>query len=164
MSHDKIGHLRDLFLVSLANIHQLHNNTKNNNRLTALFPGLPRWASIKRNTHLLTPILIISHPLSTIHSILCLICVPGSRFRQPLSRSSSVCLVVWGPLLCISHISSPNHYLLFATCACFAVVSRLCHLFIISLSAHYLEICLLPYTSTWPFWSLLAEVPAHSGS
>jgi len=30
----------------------------------ALCPGLPGWASIRRNIHPLTPILIINHPLS----------------------------------------------------------------------------------------------------
>ena len=41
----------------------------------AFCPGLPGWASTRRNIHPLTPILIINHPLSTssiykIHSIL----------------------------------------------------------------------------------------------
>jgi len=40
----------------------------------AVCPGLPGWAGTRRNTHPLTPIVIISHPLSaspstTIHSI-----------------------------------------------------------------------------------------------
>ena len=69
------------------------------------------------------------------------------------------------PLLHTPCFSSPSH-LLFAThartfTACFAVVPRLYSLFLISLSlsAPYLEICLLPCTSIWPFSSLLTEVP-----
>ena len=77
----------------------------------------------------------------------CSVYVFDSPFPQPLSRSSLVFLLVWGPLLRTPYISSPNCYLLFATHAhtiatCFAVVLSLCHLFLISLSAHYLEIYL----------------------
>ena len=63
------------------------------------------------------------------------------------------------------YISSTNHSFLFATHAhtittCFVVVSRLCHLFLVSLSAHYLEICLLPkrHTPIWPFSSLINQI------
>jgi len=63
---------------------------------TALCPGLPRWAGTRRSIHPLTPILIISHPLSasfiyynplhppySIH-------VSDSLHAQPLSKSSLV--------------------------------------------------------------------------
>ena len=70
-----------------------------------------------------------------------------SPFPQPLSGSFLVFFLVWGPLLHILYIYSPNHYLLFTTHAhtiatCFAVVQISCHLFLISLSVHKLEICL----------------------
>jgi len=55
--------------------------------------------------------------------------------------------LVWDLLLNTSCISSPNHLLFAAhahTTACFAVVPMLCCLFVISLSAPYLEICFLP--------------------
>ena len=59
------------------------------------------------------------------------------------------------------HISSPNHYLLFATHAhtittSSAVVARLCHLFLMSIS--------LRYTSTWPFSSLLTLLSLQARS
>ena len=93
-----------------------------------------------------------------------------SSFPQPLSRSFLVFLLVWNPLLHTPgpYISSPSHHLHFIThahtiTACFSVIPLVCHLFLISLSAPYLEICLLAwcYTSTWPFSSLLTEVPPH---
>ena len=51
-------------------------------------------------------------------------------FPQPLSRSSLVYLLVWGPVLRTPYIFSPNHYLLLAThgnnvATCFAEVPRL---------------------------------------
>ena len=130
------------------------DNTQHTQLLMALCPGLSRWASTIRNTHLLTPILIIRQPLSTFsiyydpqhppYSIYVL----DSPFPQPLSSSSLVFLLVWDPLLQTAYISSPNHNL-FAVhahtiTACFAVVPMLCHLFLISILASYLEICLLP--------------------
>jgi len=42
-----------------------HKQQQLNNRFTALCPGLPGWASTRINIHLLTPTLIIRHPLST---------------------------------------------------------------------------------------------------
>jgi len=46
---------------------QQHQSTENDthNHLTALFPGLPGWAGTRKIICLLTPILIIEHPLST---------------------------------------------------------------------------------------------------
>ena len=86
-----------------------------------------------------------------------------SPFPQPLSRSSLVYLLVWNPLLHTPYISS-NHYLRFSTHAqtittCFAVEPRLCHLFLISHSAHYLEISYL--NATHPFSYLFAELQPH---
>ena len=127
-----------------------YGHTHTQNRLMALCPGLPGWASTKRNnscTH--------AHPDHQTSFITyydpqhppCSVYVFDSPFPQPLSRSSLVFLLVWGPLLRTPYISSPNLYLLFAKythtiATCFAVVPSLCHLFLISLSAHYLEICL----------------------
>jgi len=65
------------------------------------------------------------------------------------------------------HFFSPNHYLLFATHAhtiatCFAVLPRLCHLILVSLSTLYLELYLfLNVRSIWPFSSLPAQVPPY---
>jgi len=44
---------------------RLTTRTHTHNWLTVLCPGLPGWASTKRNVHLLTPILIVRRPLST---------------------------------------------------------------------------------------------------
>jgi len=62
-----------------------------------------------------------------------------SLFPQSLSKFSLVYLVIWHPPLHTPYISSSNHYLLFAAhahtiAACFAVVPRLCHLILVSLS------------------------------
>jgi len=70
------------------------------------------WASTRRNIHpLTTPILIIRHPLST-SSIYydpqhppCSVYVLDSPFPQPISRSSSVFLLVVDPLLHTPYIS-----------------------------------------------------------
>jgi len=42
-----------------------NTRTHTHNRLTALCPGLPEWAGARRNSHPLTPVLVIKHPLST---------------------------------------------------------------------------------------------------
>ena len=72
------------------------------------------------------------HPPYSIH-------VLYSLFPQSLSKFSLVYLLAWHPPLHTPYISSPHHYLLFATHAhtiatCFAVVLRLCHLILVSLS------------------------------
>ena len=79
---------------------------------------------VPEETHPLTPILIIGHPLSS-SSIyndqrhpLCSFYVLDSPLVQPLSRSS----LVLDPQLHTPYISSPNHYL-----------PMLCHLYIVSL-------------------------------
>ena len=62
--------------------------------------------------------------------------------------------MVWDPLLHTPYISSPNRHLFAAhahiIAACSAVIPTLCHLYLISLSAPYFEICLLAkrHTST----------------
>jgi len=93
--------------------------------------------------HKTVMIIFINHPLSassiyydTQHS-LCSIYVPDSLFPQSLSKFSLVYLFL-APLTSYS-ISSPNHCLLFAAHAhtiatCFAVVPRLCHISLVSLS------------------------------
>jgi len=102
-----------------------------------------------------TPIMVISHPLSA-SSICynlwhppCSIYMPDSLFLQSLLKFSFVYLylLAWHPQLHSPYISSPNHCLLFAAHAhtiatCFAVVPRLCHLILVSLSTLYLELCL----------------------
>jgi len=72
----------------------------------------------------------------------CSIYMPNSLFPQFLSKFSLVYLLAWHPLLHTPYISSANHCLLFAAHAhtCFAVVLRLCHLILVSLSTLYLEI------------------------
>jgi len=65
------------------------------------------------------------------------------------TQSVLVYILVWSPPPHIPYISSLNQCLLFATHAhtiatCFAVVSILCHLFLVFLSTPYLELCLLP--------------------
>ena len=78
-------------------------------------------------------------PSAMIHSI-----VPvqfymlHNLFAQPLSKCSLVYLLVWSPPPHTPYISSPNQCLLFAThahtiAACFVVVPRLYHLFLVSL-------------------------------
>ena len=116
-------------------------------------PGLPGWAGTRRNTHPLTPILIIGHPLSS-SSIyndpwhpLCSFYVLDSPLGQPLSSSSLVFLLVLDPQLHTPCISSPNHHHLFAAhahtnAACSAAIPVLCHLYLVSLSAPYLGVCL----------------------
>ena len=79
--------------------------------------------------------------------------VLDSPFPQPLSRSSLVFLLVLDPLLHTPCISSPNCHLLFPanthtiarSLFCCNTALMLCHLYLISLSVLYLEICLLPF-------------------
>ena len=119
--------------------------------LMAFCPGSPGQAGTKRNIHPLTPVLIIRHPLSTSSMYnnpwhpLCSVYELDSPLGQPLFRSSQVFLLVLDRLLRTPCISSPNH-LLFAAHAhtitgCSAVIPVLCHLYLVFLSAPYLEIC-----------------------
>ena len=118
-------------------------------------PGQPGQAGTRRNTHPLTPNMIIGHPLSS-RSIynyprhpLCSFYVFHNPLGQPISsRSSLVFLLVLDPELHTPCISSPNHHHLFAAdahtnAACSAAKPMLCHLYLVSLSAPYLGVCLL---------------------
>ena len=93
-------------------------NNNSNNRFMALCPGLPGWASTRRNTHPPT-ILIIIQFLSAFSSTTILDILPVqiycNLFAQPLSTSSLVYLLVWSPPPHIPYSSSPNLCLLFAT-------------------------------------------------
>ena len=82
-------------------------------------------------------------------------------FSTSLSKFSLVYHLAWHPPLHTPYISSPNHYLLFAAHAhtiatCFAVVPRLCHLILVSLSTLYFRLYLVAsrHTSILPFSSL----------
>jgi len=77
----------------------------------------------------------------------CSIYIPHSLFPQSLSKFSLVYLLAWYPQLHTPFISSPNHSLFFSTHAhtiatCYAVVPRLCHLIVVSLTTLYLEVYL----------------------
>jgi len=91
-----------------------------------------------------------------------------SLFPQSLSKFSLVCLLAWHPSLHTPYISSPNHFLLFATHAhtiatCFAVVPRLCHLILVSLSTLYSELLSCNFTPHIHLTILISasEVPPH---
>jgi len=119
-------------------------------QLSGFCPGKPGWAGTRRNIHPLTPIVVVSHPLSASFIYYdpwhppCSIYVLDSLFAQSLSKFSFVYLLAWQIPLHTPDISSPNHCLLFTAHAhtirtCFAVVPRLCHLILVSLSILYLE-------------------------
>jgi len=142
-----IIHRKYLFKLHQINIKliyaiQLVNLQDNNTHFTTPCLGLPGWAGTRRDIRPLTSIVTINHPLSTFsiyYNPLCSIYVLDSLFASSLSRSSLVYLLVWNPPLQAPYVSSPRHCLLFATDAhtiatSFAVVLRLCHLFLISLS------------------------------
>ena len=138
MASKKQSHLYQIMTI-------FNNYTHTHNLLMALCLGLPGQASTRRNIHPLTAIPFIRHPLSS-SSICyhqqqppCSIYMLDNPFPQPLSRSSFVFFLVWGPLLHTPCISSPSRHL-FAThahiiAACSAVMSMLRHLFQTSLSA-----------------------------
>ena len=131
-------------------------HTHTHNRLTAFCPGLPGYAGTRRNIHPLTPILIIGLPLSSSsiyndpwHPLCSVTWMFGykldSPLGQPLSRSSLVFLLALDPQLHTPCISSPSHLHLFAAhahtnAACFAAIPMLCHLYLVSLSAHFLGV------------------------
>ena len=69
-------------------------------------------------------------------------------FPQSLSKFSLGYLLAWHSPLHTPYISSPNHCLIFAAYAhtiatCFAIIPRLCHLVLVSLSTLYLELYLV---------------------
>jgi len=117
-------------------------------------PGQPRWAVTRRNIYPLTPILVINCPLSAssiyfIHDILpvqsmCLtvffhIIFPS--FLWPTSWPGTVHFILHTFLHPIIVFFFATHAHAIATC--FAVVPRLCHLILVSLSTLYLEFCLV---------------------
>jgi len=126
------------------------------NRFTALYLGLLGRASNRGNIHPLTypechPIFIsFFHLLRSIASSLFNLCA-----RQSFCTTSvQVYLLVWSPPPHSAYISLPNQCLLFAThahtiVACFAVVPRLYHLFLISLSTLYLGFYLLMFNGAF---------------
>jgi len=78
------------------------------------------------------------HPSNMIHGILP-VQSTHNLFPQTFSQYSLAYLLAWHPPLHTPYISSPNHCLLLAVHAhtittCFAVVLRLCHLNLVSLS------------------------------
>jgi len=104
----------------------------------ALCRELPGWAGTKEtftNSHLSwsTTILYQLPPSTTIHSILRDRCMCFTVFFTTSPQ------VLFGPPFHTPYISSSKHWFLFTTNAhtiatCFAVVARLCHLFLVSLS------------------------------
>jgi len=126
----------------------------------ALCPGLPGWASTRRNVHPPSILIIIQYQLlpSTIYydpqHPPCSNYVLGNLFAQPLSTSSLVYLLVWRPSPHIPYISSPNQCLLFAThthtiATCFAIVPRLYNLFLTSNSVFYLIHLTILISARW---------------
>jgi len=130
-------------------------NSTTHNRFTALWilSGTTRvsWYQKKHSPthiyHINCPLSASSiyydpwHPPCSIHEL-------ESHFPQSLSKFSLVYLLAWHSPCHTPYISSPNHWLLFATRAhtiatCFAVVPRLCLLMLVSLSTIYLEFCLV---------------------
>ena len=109
-------------------------------------------AVTRRNIQPLTPIMVINRLLSA-SSIYydpwylpCSVHVPDSLFQQSLQVFFGLPFGLAPSTSYSAYISSPNHCLLFATHAhtiatYFAVVPRLCHLILVSLSTIYLEFC-----------------------
>ena len=82
---------------------------------------------------------------STVSSLFNLLYMPDSLSAESLSKFSFVSLLPWHPPLHTPYISSSNHGLLFASHAhtittYFTVLLRLCDLFLVSVSALYLEL------------------------
>ena len=97
--------------------------------LTCLCPGLPGCTGTRRNIHALTPT-VHFHNLS-----------PGP-LRSSSWPSTSYSIHFFTKSLPYFHNTWPYHD--HTTAACFATILKLCYLFLISLSAPYMEICLLP--------------------
>ena len=106
----------------------------------ALSPGLPGWASTRRNTHPLTLILIIKHCLSTFSLYCCpehpscSIYVLDTLFQQPVSRSSLVYPLVWNPCFILHAFLHPVIFFSQHMPVPSQPVPRLYSLFLISLS------------------------------
>jgi len=112
-------------------------------RLPGVCPKQPGWASTERNIYLLTPILIISHPLSAFSSSYCDTWHPPcSIYVSDVFLHISVQVFFGLPLglspsTSYSIHSSVNHCLLFAAhahtiAACFVVVLKLYRLILVS--------------------------------
>ena len=88
------------------------------------------------------------HLLRSMASSLFNFYMPGRLFPQSPSKFSLVYLLAWHPPLHTPYISSSNNCLRFTAHAhtiatCSAVVTRLCHLILVSLSTLYLELYLV---------------------
>jgi len=105
--------------------------------------------------HPLTLILIINNPWSASSIYYDLYHPPCSitcftAFLHIFCPSPLIYFLAWNPPLHTPYISSPNHCLLFAThfhtiTTCFAVVLRLCHLFLVCLSTLTLSFALMSH-------------------
>ena len=118
------------------------------------------------------------HPLDLSWSSIILYLLLPSNMIHSILHVQFMCLTVFFRILCPSFLWTTSwpgtlHFILytlssFATYAhtiatCFAVVPRLCHLILVSLSTLYLELYHVTShrTSILPFSSLLSEVPPH---
>jgi len=124
-----------------------HSNASNTytdqyNRLTARWSGTTRVGQYQKkhsptHTH-------PDHQTSSVNFLHLLQSIASSLFNlrawQSFSTTSLQVLLVWDPQLHTPCISSPSHHLLYAA---HAHINAACHPFLISLSAPYLEICLL---------------------
>ena len=152
------------FVYIYSNNHKARAHTHTHNRFTALliFSGTTQVSQYQKkhsptHTHRGHQISISAssihydpwHPPYSIDALY-------SLFPQSLSKFSLVYLLAWHPPLHTPDISSPNHYLLFAAHAhtvatCFAVVLRLCHLILVSLST-------LSQLFTWDSYSFTPHI------
>jgi len=107
---------RDFHITNAQTDRQTHTNTHTHNRLTAFVRDNRGRPVPEKNTHPLTPILIIGHPLSSssIYSDpwhpLRSFYVLDNPLGQPLSRPCLVFLLVLDPELHTPYFSSPNHH------------------------------------------------------
>jgi len=143
-------------------------HTHNRLTLSGFCLGQPGWAGARRNVHPLTPILVISRPLyaSSIYydqwHPSCSIYVSDSLFPQSVSKFYLVFLLTGYPPLHTPYITSPNDCLFFVAhahtiAACFAVVLRLCHLILVSLSTH--QQSRWTATPSWLIGAPLSSIP-----
>jgi len=164
------------FLADLRTQSRLKSHTKspfnNNNRFTALSPGLTGWAGTRRNTRPPT-ILIISPnlyqllPSTMIHSILhvqitCLAIFLHNLSPRPVwstSWSGALCLIFHTLLHPVSVFFS-QHMPIPATC--FAVVSRSYHLLKITIHRQKLYWVIRWRTATC-FMTIISGLIASSG-
>jgi len=119
-------------------------------------PGEPVLEETFTHSHLLRSsiALYLLHPSNMIHGILPVQSTQLTIFFHNLSPSFHWSTSWLGTLHFILHtfLHPPNHCLLFAThantiWACFAVVLRLCHLILVSLSTLYFEFYLVAYAT-----------------